>query len=264
LGELDNFNIYRLLETHPELIKYLGKLPEFQRISDWRLTEIINSAPKYYKLILDAITDEARKQKLIESIMYGNFLPYFIRDGVITIDTPEKFKDVKYSLFSRGKGKSFVYKPELLKFVDARGYELPDLLINQPTLFKYLGDKLYELSNYDMSDIISRNPKVLNYIPEERIDKMNEYNIYSTIYKNPKLAPLLANRINITYIIDLFKNVPKAIPQMPDNIVKQLDKYDMVSILSYDQRNKKEQFKYLEPIIDANMPEDKEYILSRI
>jgi hypothetical protein len=264
LNELDNFNIYRLLETHPELIKYLGKLPEFQRISDWRLTEIINSAPKYYKLILDAITDEARKQKLIESIMYGNFLPYFIRDGVITIDTPEKFKDVKYSLFSRGKGKSFVYKPELLKFVDFRGYDLPDLLINQPTLFKYLDWKIDEIDNYNMSNIISKNPKTLEYIPEERIDKMSEYSIYTTIYKNPKLAPLLANRINMSYIIDLLSNVPKSIPQMPESIIRQLTKYDMVSILTYNKQNKKEQYKYLEPIIDANMPQDKEYILSRI
>ena len=246
------------------MIKYLGKLPEFQKISDWRLTEVINSAPKYYKGILDAITDEARKQKLIESIMYGEFLPYFIRDGVITIDTPEKFKDVKYSLFSRGKGKSFVYKPELLKFVDARGYDITDLLINQPTLFKYLDWKIDEIDNHNMSNIISKNPKTLEYIPEERIDKMSEYSIYTTIYKNPKLAPLLAYRINMSYVIDLLSNVPKSIPQMPESTIRQLTKYDMVSILTYNKQNKKEQYKYLEPIIDANMPEDKEYILSRI
>jgi hypothetical protein len=264
LGELDNFSIYRLLETHPELIKYLGKLPEFQRISDWRLTEIINSAPKYYKGILDAITDEVRKQKLIESVMYGDFLPYFIRDGVITIDTPEKFKNVKYSLFSRGKGKSFVYKPELLKFVDARDYELSELLINQPTLFKYLDYKLDDMSNYDLSDIISKNPKTLQYIPERRIDEMSEYTIYTTIYKNPKLAPLLVKKINMGYVIDLLSNVPKSIPQMPESTIRQLTKYDMISILTYNKKNKKEQYKYLEPIIDANMPQDKEYILSRI
>jgi hypothetical protein len=66
------------------------------------------------------------------------------------------------------------------------------------------------------------------------------------------------------YVIDLFSNVPKSIPQMPENIIRQLTKYDMVSILTYNKQNKKEQYKYLEPIIDANMPQDKEYILSRI
>jgi hypothetical protein len=264
LDELDAFSMYILLEKHPELIKYFGKLPEFQKISNWRLTEIISNTPKYYKFVLDAITDDVKKQNIIESLMYGELLPYFVRDRVITIDTPEQFKNLKYSLFERGKGKSFVYKPELLKFVDFNDYELSDLLINQPTLFKHLGDKLDKIDNYKLSDIISKKPKLLEYIPEERIDKMSEYNIYATIYKNPKLAPLLANRLNMGYIIDLLSNVPKAIPQMPENTLRQLTKYDMVSILTHNERNKKEQYKYLEPIIDANMPEDKYYILSRI
>lgn len=264
LGELDTFNIYILLDKHPELIKYLGKLPEFQKISNWRFADIINKTPKYYKLILDAITDDVKRQDIIESIMHGEMLPYFVRDGVVTIDTPEKFKELKHSLFTRKNGKSFLYKPELLKFVDFNGYELPYLLKDQPILFKYFGSRIYDISDYDLSSVISKNPKALQYIPKERIDSMKEYNIYTTIYRNPKLAPLLANRINMGYIVDLLSNVPKSIPQMPENIIKQLTKYDMVSILTHNKRNKAEQYKYLEPIIDANMPEDKEYILSRI
>jgi hypothetical protein len=131
-------------------------------------------------------------------------------------------------------------------------------------LCRYLKDGVISVDNYALSDIIVKNSKTLDYIPQERIDEMSEYTIFKTIYNKPSLAPLLAYRINITYIIDLFKNVPKVIPEMPDSIVKQLDKYDMVDILTYKAKNKKMQYKYLEPIIDTNMPEDKEFILSRI
>ena len=63
---------------------------------------------------------------------------------------------------------------------------------------------------------------------------------------------------------DLIKQYVDTGVQIPEYQFNQLTKYDMVSILTYNKQNKKEQYKYLEPIIDANMPQDKEYILSRI
>ena len=60
-------------------------------------------------------------------------------------------------------------------------------------------------------------------------------------------------------IIDLIKNVPKVIQYLPDSVLKQLDKYDMVNILY-----KKELYPYMEPIIDKYIPDDKDFILDRM
>jgi hypothetical protein len=66
-------------------------------------------------------------------------------------------------------------------------------------------------------------------------------------------------RRGINYIIDLIKSVPKVIQYLPDSVLRQLDKYDMVSILY-----KKELYPYMEPIIDKYIPDDKDYILDRV
>ena len=263
LESLDSFHIYMLLRTHPDLIKYFIRLPKLQEFEDWRYIDLLEGAPKLLKPILNNVTEE-KKETLIGKLQHTNLLPLLIRDGFITINNQEEFNKLNYVLINRTNGKAFVYKPELLKFINKDNYELKTLLPKQPTLCRYLKDGVISVDNYALSDIIVKNPKTLDYIPQERIDEMSEYTIFKTIYNKPSLAPLLAYRINITYIIDLFKNVPKVIPEMPDNIVRQLDKYDMVSILSYEEKNKKAQYKYLEPIIDANMPQDKEFILSRI
>ena len=73
------------------------------------------------------------------------------------------------------------------------------------------------------------------------------------------LATQLSHKIGMNYIIDLIKNVPKVIQYLPESIIRQLDKYDMVNILY----NKK-LYPYIEPIIDKYMPEDKDFILDRI
>lgn len=152
----------------------------------------------------------------------------------------------------------FVYQPNLLRFVTNR-YDLERLLIQQPTLFKYLGDRLNDIADFDLKEIITKNPKALKYIPEERIDKMGEYRIYSMIYGKPILARQLYNKIGMNYMIDLIRLVPKVIQYLPDSVFRQLDKYDMVSIL-YN----KELYPYMEPIIDKYMPDDKNYILDRM
>jgi hypothetical protein len=126
-------------------------------------------------------------------------------------------------------------------------------------LVKHLGDKINNMADYDLKDIIQKNPKMLKYIPDERIEKMGEYRIYSMIYGKPILARQLSNKIGINYIIDLMRKVPKVIQYLPESILRQLEKYDMVSLLY-----KKELYPYLEPIIDKYMPDDKDFILDRI
>ena len=266
LGLLKDFHIYMLLRKYPETIKYVYKLPIFQELKTWRLIDILDKTPKLLKPIVDNLTDE-KKAELIENLKYTDLIALLVRDDLLVIDTPEKFDKIYYNLVKKAKGKSFVYKPELLKFFERNSNAyLYDLLVKQPTLCKYLGSEYgyVKISPYTLSDIIAKNPKTLDFIPEEIMNEMDDYNYYTAIYNNPKLAPLLAFKTSTYYIIELFKNVPKTIPQMPEEIVKRLDKYDMVDILTYNDKNKKEQYKYLEPIIDANMPQDKEFILSRI
>jgi hypothetical protein len=156
------------------------------------------------------------------------------------------------------KAKAFIYKPELLRFVTS-SYDLVIILTNQPTLFKHLGDKINDIVDLDLKDIIVKNPKALKYIPDERIEKMGEYRIYSMIHSKPILARQLYDKIGMNYIIDLMRSVPKVIQYLPDSVFRQLEKYDMVSLLY-----KKELYPYLEPIIDKYMPDDKDFILDRI
>jgi hypothetical protein len=63
----------------------------------------------------------------------------------------------------------------------------------------------------------------------------------------------------MNYVIDLIKSVPKVIQYLPNEVLQQLDKYDMTNILY-----KKELYPYMEPIIDKYMPDDKDFILDRI
>jgi hypothetical protein len=88
---------------------------------------------------------------------------------------------------------------------------------------------------------------------------MGEYRLYNMIRDKPILARQLYNKLNVNYIIDLIKYVPKTIQYLPDSVFKQLDKYDMINILY-----KKDVFPYMEPIIDKFMSDDKDFILSRI
>jgi hypothetical protein len=126
-------------------------------------------------------------------------------------------------------------------------------------LFKHLGDRINDITDYDLKDIIIKNPRALKYISKERFGKMGEYRIYTMIYGKPILARQLYDKIGMNYIIDLIKNVPKVIQYLPDSVLKQLDKYDMVNILY-----KKQLYPYMEPIIDKYIPDDKDFILSRM
>jgi len=257
LNKLSKYQIEHLINTHPDLTKYLVRLDVFNEIQDWQLANILEDNPKIYKIILNSLSEE-RRTTFLERLQYTNLLPLLIRDRYISIDNEEDFNRVRYTLIYDTKAKAFVYVPDLLRFVTS-SYDFEKLLVQQPILFKYLGDRINSITDYDLKDIIQKNPKSLNYIPEERLDAMGEYRIYNMIYSKPILARQLYNKIGMNYIIDLIKSVPKVIQYLPDSVFRQLDKYDMVNILY-----KKELYPYMEPIIDKYMPDDKDFILDRI
>jgi len=257
LNILSKHQVQLLIYDYPELTKYLVKTEGFDDLGTWQLSNILEKDSTSYKAILDNISEE-KKLDLLDKLKYGNLLPLLLRDKYIVIDTEEEYKPLRYTLLYDTKCKGFVYKPELLRFVDS-SYDLEKILSNQPTLFKRLGDRINNITDYDLKDIIVKNPKSLKYIPEERIDKMGEYRIYNIIYGKPILIRQLYNKIGMNYVIDLIKSVPKVIQYLPDEVLQQLDKYDMTNILY-----KKELYPYMEPIIDKYMPDDKDFILDRI
>lgn len=257
LNILTKNQVNLIIYGYPNLTKYLVNLEGFDDLGSWQLSNIIEKDPSNYKAILDNISEEKRLD-LLNRLKHGNLLPLLIRDKYIVINTEEEYKPYRYNLLYETKAKAFVYKPELLRFVTS-SYDLTMILTNQPTLFKYLGDRVNDIADYDLKDIIVKNPKALKYIPDERIDKLGEYRIYSMISGKPILVRQLYNKIGMNYIIDLIKSVPKVIQYLPDSVFQQLDKYDMSNILY-----KKELYPYMEPIIDKYIPDDKDFILSRI
>jgi hypothetical protein len=257
LDKLSKYQITILIDGDPDLAKYLVKSENFKEIPTWQLSNLLERRPKIYKIILDSLSGE-RKEELLDRLKFTTLLPLLIRDKYVTINSEEDYKTVRYTILYDTKSKAFVYNPQLLRFVNS-SYDLEKILVQQPTLVKHLGDKINNMADYDLKDIIQKNPKMLKYIPDERIEKMGEYRIYSMIYGKPILARQLSNKIGINYIIDLMRNVPKVIQYLPESILRQLEKYDMVSLLY-----KKELYPYLEPIIDKYMPDDKDFILDRI
>lgn len=257
LNVLSRYQITTLIEGNPDLAKYLVKSENFKEIPTWQLSNLLERRPKIYKTILDTLSGE-KKEELLDRLKFTNLLPLLIRDKYVTIDSEGDYKTVRYTILYDTKSKAFVYDPQLLRFVNS-SYDLEKILVQQPTLVKHLGDKINNMADYDLKDIIQKNPKMLKYIPDERIEKMGEYRIYSMIYGKPILARQLSNKIGMNYIIDLIRNVPKVIQYLPESILRQLEKYDMVSLLY-----KKELYPYLEPIIDKYMPDDKDFILDRI
>jgi hypothetical protein len=257
LDKLSKYQITILIDGNPDLAKYLVKSENFKEIPTWQLSNLLERRPKVYKVILDSLSSE-RKEELLDRLKFTTLLPLLIRDKYVTINSEEDYKTVRYTILYDTKSKAFVYDPQLLRFVNS-SYDLEKVLTQQPLLFKYLGDKINNMADYDLKEIIVRNPKALKYIPDERIDKMGEYRIYSMIYGKPILARQLYHKIGINYVIDLIKSVPKVLQYLPDSVIKQLDKYDMVNILY-----KKELYPYMEPIIDKYIPDDKDFILDRI
>jgi hypothetical protein len=257
LDKLTKYQVQMLIYEYPELTKYLVNLEGFNELGTWQLSNILEKDSTGFKAILDNVSEE-KKLDLLDRLKYTNLLPLLIRDKYIVINTEEEYKPLRYTLLYDNKSKAFVYKPDLLRFVTS-SYDLEKVLSNQPTLFKHLGDRINDITDYDLKDIIVKNPRALKYIPEERFDKMGEYRIYNLIYSKPILARQLYDKVGMNYIIDLIKSVPKVIQYLPDSVLNQLDKYDMVSILY-----KKELYPYMEPIIDKFIPDDKDFILDRI
>ena len=257
LNKLTKYQVQILIYQFPELTKYLVNLEGFDELGTWQLSNILEKDSTGFKEILDNVSEE-KKLDLLDRLKHGNLLPLLIRDKYIVINTEEEYKKLRYTILYETKSKAFVYKPELLRFVTS-SYDLEKVLSSQPTLFKHLGDRINDITDYDLKDIIVKNPKALKYISKERFDKMGEYRIYTMIYGKPILARQLYDKIGMNYIIDLIKNVPKVIQYLPDSVLKQLDKYDMVNILY-----KKELYPYMEPIIDKYIPDDKDFILDRM
>ena len=257
LNKLSKYEIQMLIYDSPDLTKYLVNLEGFDELGTWQLSNILEKDSTGYKEILDNVSKE-KKLDLLDRLKFSNLLPLLIRDKYIVINTEEEYKPLRYTMLYDTKSKAFVYKPELLRFVTS-SYDLEKILTSQPTLFKHLGDRINDITDYDLKDIIIKNPRALKYISKERFDKMGEYRIYTMIYGKPILARQLYDKIGMNYIIDLIKNVPKVIQYLPDSVLKQLDKYDMVNILY-----KKQLYPYMEPIIDKYIPDDKDFILSRM
>lgn len=257
LNKLSKYQVQLLIYQSPNLTKYLVNLEGFDELGTWQLSNILEKDSTGFKEILDNISEE-KKVDLLDRLKFSNLLPLLIRDKYIVINSEEEFKKLRYNLLYDTKSKAFVYKPELLRFVTS-SYDLEKILTSQPTLFKHLGDRINDITDYDLKDIIIKNPRALKYISKERFDKMGEYRIYTMIYGKPILARQLYDKVGMNYIIDLIKNVPKVIQYLPDSVLKQLDKYDMVNILY-----KKELYPYMEPIIDKYIPDDKDFILDRM
>jgi hypothetical protein len=257
LNKLSKYQVRILIYQSPDLTKYLVNLEGFDELGTWELSNILEKDSTGYKAILDNVSKE-KKLDLLDRLKFSNLLPLLIRDKYIVINTEEEYKPLRYTMLYDTKSKAFVYKPELLRFVTS-SYDLEKILTSQPTLFKHLGDRINDITDYDLKDIIIKNPRALKYISKERFDKMGEYRIYTMIYGKPILARQLYDKIGMNYVIDLIKNVPKVLQYLPDSVLKQLDKYDMLNILY-----KKELYPYMEPIIDKYIPDDKDFILSRM
>ena len=157
LNKLSKYQIQHLINTHPDLTKYLVRLDGFKEIQDWQISNILEDNPKLYKVIIEALPEE-RKAELLDRLQHSNILPLLIRDNYITINNEKEYNKLRVSLLYDGKAKAFVYKPELLRFVTDI-YDLEKILIQQPTLFKHLGDKINQLDDYEIKDIIQKNPK---------------------------------------------------------------------------------------------------------
>ena len=257
LAELSRYQLISLINKHPNLAIDFSGLDRFQEMNIWDYEEIILNNPKNYKIIINNLKPEV-KAKVIDRLKYSELFPLLIRDNLLKIENETEYKQFEYELVNKNKAKAFVYKPELLRFVGSK-YDLEEIMVQQPTLFKHLGDKIKMFDKYTIVDIMTKNPKSIKYIPKDVIDNIDQYRLYTAIYNKPILAKNFADKIELNYIIDIIKNVPKVVNYLPENVLKNLDKYDIISILY----NKK-LYPYMEPIIDKYMPDDKDFILDRI
>ena len=167
-------------------------------------------------------------------------------------DNQDDFNDFKYELVNRDKHKSFVYKPELLQYIE-KDYDLETVLVNQPTLFKYLGDKIELFDDYFISDIIVKNPKSLKYIPKELVDNLKTGRIVSMLYEKPSLAKIFANKLNSYELRYLAQDKPTIIKYLPVSVLNNFDRWDLYQIVKDNDKA----FEYLEPYLDEYRPEDK-------
>ena len=259
LGLLSSYSIKQLYRYYPNMIKYLVKLASFKDMRAWDYEELIIANPKYYRVILNAITDADVKYNTIRYLRDSGLFPYFVRDGFIDINNQDEFENYKYELVNKDKSKSFVIKPELLQYVEKK-YDLEEILTNQPILFKYVGDKLDMFDEYNIANIIVDNPKSLKYIPKNLVDGLSHNRIYNMIYDKPALGKLFANRLNSYELRYLIGEKPSVIKYMEPSVLDKIDKWDLVDII---KQNKKI-YPLLEPYIDEHRPWDKEFILNRI
>lgn len=255
ISRIASYEIIELLKYHPELTKYFVNLDSFKNLRNWDYENLILNNPKYYKMILNSIDRDDDRQTVIKYLRDSGLYPYFVRDGFIKIDNQDDFNNFKYELVNRDKSKAFVYKPELLQYID-KEYDLETVLVNQPTLFKYLGNKIELFNDYSISDIIVKNPKSLKYIPKELVDNLKTGKIVSMLYEKPSLAKIFASKLNSYELRYLAQDKPIIIKYLPVSVLNNFDRWDLYQIVKDNDKA----FEYLEPYLDEYRPEDKDII----
>lgn len=252
LDRLDSHDLIYLLRYQPELTKFFVNSRAFKGLRPWDYEALILNNPKNYKLILSSIDSADDRQTVVRYLRDSGLYPYFVRDGFIRIDNQDDFNDFKYELVNRDKSKAFVYKPELLQYIE-KDYDLETVLVNQPTLFKYLGDKIELFDDYFISDIIVKNPKSLKYIPKELVDNLKTGRIVSMLYEKPSLVKIFANKLNSYELRYLAQDKPVIIKYLPVSVLNNFDRWDLYQIVKDNDKA----FEYLEPYLDEYRPEDK-------
>ena len=282
LDSLMNWQVSNILTANPELIPYLKE--ELNKMYGFQIEDLIEAKPTYFKTILDSL-DENNIHSALHMLLSKDmkYLPIFIKQGYIDINSEDDYK--RYSGYYRQYPKVYELNPSLLSRLDK--YDLRDILQKEPKIFKILGDNVEKLGEYDLdyaleknpklflylgdfankisswtlSDIIKKKPIALNYIPKEVIeDKLDAYKIVNIIISKPIVAKKLANYLSMDDIIWVLSSNPKTINYFPDSILRNIDKFDVGGVLF---RNSKA-YTTLELFIDKYLPDDKEYIKSRI
>lgn len=257
LNLLDGYHLKMLVKEDVRFLPYFMKLDNFSKMSAWDYEELIKDNPKQYKLILNSLTNPEVKDAVIRYLRDSGLYPYFVRDGFIDIKDNDDFEKYSYDLIHKDKSKAFLFKPELLQYED-NPYNLEIILINQPSLFKYLDGMGKSLDKYRIIDIISGNPKSLEYIPKEIVDNLSDNSISNIIYKKPSLARVFANRLNAYDMRTLINEKPVVLKYTPISVFNNFDRWELYNIV----RGNKKAIEYLEPYLDEYRPDDKDFIMS--
>lgn len=257
LSKLTRYTLLELLGNNINFLPYFKKLDEYNKFTAWDFEELVKGNPKYYKVILNSIKNPTVKENVVRYLINSELYTNLLKDDFIKINNKDEFDRYTVSLVYNDKSKAFLYKPELLQYLD-KSYYLKDILINQPTLFEYLGDKIELLDRFDISDIIIKNPKSLRYMPKDLIDSLKTGRILDILDKRPALTKAFVDKLDLYELRYLVKEKPVIIKYIPKSYLDKIDNWGIYQMIG---RNKKA-FGYIEPYLDEYRPEDKARILS--